>query len=170
MDKLVDFEQGDVIKISSDRLQEMEFIAKSNMQKKRYRVCLHDNPQNRQHEMIICMTKDDYSRPHKHINMSETHIIIKGKERVVFFDENGRITENFVMDAGKGILCYRINSEVYHMSIPITEIVIEIETKGGPFYPESNVWAPWSPEPDNYLEVRRYIQGIVSKLENQQNV
>ncbi len=160
MDRLVDFCSGDVVKISSRALGEMQQIAKSNTEKKRYRICLHDTPENIQHEMIICVTKDDYSRPHKHIGMSETHIIIKGTELIVLFDEDGNVTDSFVLDLENGYICYRINSDVYHMSIPITETVIEVETKKGPFFEKSNSWADFAPDGTDKAEADKYRRRV----------
>lgn len=165
MDKLVDFMSGDVVIIASDRLDEMERIACSNKEKGRYRICLHDSPENRQQEMIICVTKDDYSRPHKHIGMSETHIIIKGRERIVLFDEKGDILNTFIMERDSGYLCYRINSEVFHMSIPLSDTVIELETKGGPFYPESNIYPTWAPDGTDKEENREYVERVLEKIQ-----
>lgn len=164
MDKVVDFCQGDVVKISANTLQDMKQIAKSNTEKKRYRICLHDTPENNQHEMLICVTKDDYSRPHKHIGMSETHIIIEGCERIVLFDENGVVRESFLLDRESGMLCYRVNSDVYHMSIPITDTVIEMETKRGPFHPESNIWASWAPDGADISLNRKYVEHIMEDI------
>ncbi len=167
MDRLVDFCSGDVVRIPSKRLEDMRKIAQSNLEKKRYRICLHDAPENPQHEMIICVTKDDYSRPHKHVGMSETHIIIEGSETIVLFDEDGNIKDSFVLNRADGDLCYRINSDVYHMSIPITDTVIEVEAKGGPFLPESNIWADFAPDGEDKREATIYKNKILRKCEEE---
>lgn len=166
MDKYADFLRGDVIKISNLKLKEMESIAIKNNVKKRYRICLHDSPENRQHEMLVCTTHGDYSRPHKHVNMSESHFIIEGSERIVIFDDEGGIVDTFLLDRSDGMLCYRINSSVYHMSIPLSDTVIELETKGGPFVPESNIWAPWAPSGNDCHENEKFVKMIVESIDN----
>ncbi len=163
MDRLVDFMQGDVVRVSSLALDMMEEIARSNTGKKRYRICLHDSPKNRQHEMIICTLKGDYGRPHKHVNMSETHVILKGKELIVFFDRKGDVLDSFVLDINGGELCYRINADIFHMSIPLTETVIELESKGGPFNSEDNVYAIWAPDGNDNKEIEEYVRDVLKR-------
>lgn len=162
MDRVADFSNGDIIKVHSDRLNEFKTIALNNTQRKRYRLCLHDSPENRQQEMLICTTKDDYSRPHKHAGISESHYIIDGSERIVLFDEDGNIKDTFILERSYGYLSYRINSQMYHMSIPISDTVIKLEVKPGPFVPESNIYPDWAPDGTNITETRKYIDSIVA--------
>ena len=54
MDHVVDFSVGDVVKVHSSQLDEFEKIVSANDTKKRYRLCLHNTPENELQEMLIC--------------------------------------------------------------------------------------------------------------------
>ena len=140
------FMNGGIVKIDSNLVKGMKDIVSYNYGNSRYRICLHDNPDNPQQEMLICTKYGDYSRPHKHIGQTETHTIIEGREQVWLFDDDGNIIDSFILDRENGVLTYRINDEIYHTSTPITEFVIKLETKRGPFKPDSNIYAPWAPD------------------------
>lgn len=163
-DRLVDFSYGQIIKIKSTILNEMKKIAKSNSKKKRYRICLHDSPDNLQQEMIICNVKGDYSRTHKHIGISETHTIIEGSQLVVLFDDYGKVVDHFIMNRHEGYLSCRINAEVYHMSIPLTEFVVVYEVKPGPFKPESNIFPEWAPDGEDENETKKFINSVLLEI------
>ena len=163
-DRVVDFSNGPIIKVHSSQLNELKQIAKSNPKNKRYRLCMHDSPDNALQEMLICVTKDDYSRPHKHVGISESHHIIEGSERIILFDEEGGIIDSFILDWDSGYISYRINSSVYHMSVPITDTVIKLEVKVGPFSPDSNIFPEWAPDGNNSDETRKYINDTIESV------
>lgn len=160
MDHLSDFSVGDVIKVKANQLKEFKQIAMSNREKKRYRLCLHDSPQNELQDMLICMAAGDYARPHKHENMSETHVLIEGSMAIVLFNDNGDIQDVFVMDREKGYISYRVNAPIYHMTILLSATAIEHETKAGAFAPESNIFPAWAPDGTDINEAMSYVEKI----------
>ena len=164
MDHVADFSVGDVIKVHSEQLKVFPPIAQSNMEKKRYRLCMHDNPDNRLQEMMICMVQGDYARPHKHIDMPESHMILMGQAAVVLFSDTGAITDAFLFDREKGILSYRINADVYHMTVMLSDTVIEYEVKPGPFDPANNIYPDWAPDGNNRKETERFLIGMKEKV------
>lgn len=168
-DHLADFSTGDVIKVHSGQLDGFRNIAMQNPGKKRYRLCLHDSPDNALQEMLICVTKGDYSRPHKHVGISESHHIVDGKERIILFDDDGNVTDSFVLDRKSGYISYRINSEVYHMSVPLTETVIKLEVKAGPFTPGSNIFPDWAPDGEDTGEAEKYVNAVMTGIEHLEN-
>ena len=110
----------------------------------KYRLCLHPDDQNMLHESIIVTTKNDHSHfIHKHMETSEFNMIIRGKLLIVLFDEVGNISQAFVLEAGKKLL-FRINSNQYHLAVPLTDIVVFLETKQGPFRKEKNILPIWA--------------------------
>ena len=160
----MDFSMGSVIKVHSSQLKGFKDIALSNDLKRRYRLCLHDNPNNILQEMIICRTRGDYMRPHKHHNMPETHTIIEGRELVVLFSDDGEIIDHFVLDRENGYVSYRINGEIFHMTLSLSETALDYETKPGPFDPYNNIFAQWSPDESDTKEARAFCNRILQKL------
>ena len=146
MDHMVDFSSGDIVKVHSDQLKVFKEHALDNTEKKRYRYCLQESPQNMLHDMLLCRTRGDYTRPDKHNGIPESHTIIEGQELIVLFSDDGIITDAFVLDRDSGYLSYRINADVYHLTIPLTEIAIDYEVKLGPFRADSNIFPSWAPD------------------------
>lgn len=163
MNHYADFSKGDVIKVHSKQFEEFKRIAENNNEKKRYRLCMHDTPENKLQEMMICKTIDDYGPPHKHQKIVESHIVLRGKELVVLFSDNGEITDAFVMQPDSEFISYRINTDVYHMSIVLSEASVDYEVKVGPFDPKDNVIPDWAPNPNNKNEIKKFIEYIKEK-------
>ena len=164
-----DFSNERITRVYNKDLVEYKEIALNNKKQggnPRYRLCLHDSPENDLHEMVICVSKEDYFRPHKHNTGTESHFIIKGRILAVFFDEKGNVIQHVILGKQEeDCLGYRINSNTYHMLIPLSDTAFFHETKKGPFTSENNVYAEWSPE--NYDkkflgEVSKHQFGLVS--------
>ena len=121
---------------------------------KRVRICVHQNPDDHLHEMLIVIAKGSYVRPHKHIDKSESFHMIEGQLDVVIFDDVGEILEIIPMgdpSSGKNFF-YRLSSTHFHSLILRTDLVVFHETTRGPFFKEDTIWASWSPEVGNPSE------------------
>ncbi|MBQ9361080.1 MAG: WbuC family cupin fold metalloprotein [Lachnospiraceae bacterium] len=164
MEHIADFSKGDVVKVHSSQLLDFREIALNNNAKKRYRLCLHDSPENILQEMFICRTKGDYTRPDKHKGISESHTIIEGREAIILFSDDGEIIDSFILDRNGGYLSYRINADIYHMTIPLTDAAIDYETKTGPFTSESNIYPGWAPDGRDKEEASGFCRKILDKL------
>ena len=164
MDHLVDFSQGDIIKIHANQIAEFKKIALENKSKKRYRLCLHDSPNNKLQEMFLCRAIDDYCRPDKHYDIPETHTIIEGREAIVLFDDRGKILDAFVLDRNSGCLSYRINGSIYHMTIPLTDVAVDYEVKLGPFSPETNIFPDWAPDGSDKDAIKTFVNDMKQQL------
>ena len=150
MIRYADFSSADVTKIKNSDLKlykEQMIINKESGGNPRYRYCLHKSVESKVHEMLICISKDDYSRPHKHNSVSESHMIIEGSILVVLFEEDGKIMDYFVLSRKQeDYLIHRIEPGIYHMSIPISDVAIFCEVKQGPFNKTDDTYADWAPE------------------------
>lgn len=164
MDRVADFSVGDIVKVHNRQVEEFPAIARENTEKKRYRLCLHDNPNNRLQEMMICMVRGDYARPHKHHDMPESHMILAGKAAIVLFSDTGEIVDAFLFDKENGYLSYRINADVYHMTVLLSDTVIEYEVKPGPFDPANNIFPSWAPNGEDKVEAARFIAQIEQSI------
>lgn len=140
-----------------------EWIQKAlNNPLKKYRFCLHQNPENTLHEMVIVTTKYDIKYPDKHKNTTESNIILRGKLLVVLFSEEGNIQSSFILDP-ENIFYYRCEKNQYHMTLPLTDTAVYIEIKEGPFDEHSNVFPDWAPDRVDEKSVRRFNDEIKAK-------
>lgn len=154
----VQFNQSNVIKINNDIIEEVKQKAKENNNGK-FRLCLQHSSEDKLHEMFIVRKKGDYGRPDKHLYTTESHTIIDGAMLVVLFEDDGTIIEVFELSE-KGYHTYRIDTDIYHMQIPLTEQVVYYEVKLGPFDERSNIFPEWAPDSKDQDAVEQYMRKL----------
>ena len=149
-----------------------ERIAKSG--KSSVRISLHNSTEDSFHQMIIAHSKGHYYRPHKHLKKVEAYQVILGTLDVVIFNDDGGIRDVTRLSAdGKSNFIYRIGPNLWHCTVPVSEIVIFHEVKPGPFHGNDSVYPKWAPDGkdaaaleayQNQLEVRRQCARSVATL------
>lgn len=169
MNKHVDFSKEDVVIIQNSQLGQFMEQAAANTDNAKYRFCMHDSPDNKLQEMFIVRKKGDYCRPDRHAHIPETHIIMRGEEAVVLFDENGKILNIIFLGEKEGVLAYRINAPVYHMTVTLSDWAIDYEVKPGPFNREVNEFPDWAPENEKPDKIEKYMGYIFDEIERRKN-
>lgn len=158
MNGFVDFCQEETCFVTQKQVDEWQQKALSNSLKK-YRFCLHQDPESSLHEMIIVTTKYDLKYPDKHMETTESNIILRGKLLVILFSENGEIQKAFTLEP-EGLFYYRCKKNQYHMTIPLTEMAVYIEIKEGPFDENTNVFPNWAPDRNNQDSMRSFNEDV----------
>lgn len=136
-------------------------------QRKRVRVCMHKDIQEKLHEMHVCYVKETYVRPNKHIKKDESLHIIHGSADFIFFDDKGAITDVVPLGdytSGRNFYC-RIPESVYHTFVIRSDIIVIHESTPGPFRREDTLFAPWAPEEANLPAVREYMDNLAQRIE-----
>ena len=132
--------------------------------KKRSRLCLHRDPSERLHEMLIVFHRDAVVQPHRHTGKTESYHIVFGELDIVLFDDDGKATkivELGELNSGKPHV-YRLNIPVWHSVLVRSEYAAIHEVTNGPFLPEEAENAPWAPEDPE--ELRTFLARAVSEL------
>ena len=163
MNKAVYFNPDQIIKIDDNIIKELKEKARANADG-RYRLCLQHSPQDKLHEMYIVRSKGDYGRPDKHLYTTESHTIVDGAMLIILFEEDGQIKEVFELSK-EHYHTYRIDTNIYHMQIPLTEQVVYYEVKLGPFTEESNNFPEWAPESQNVQEAAVYMRELKKRIQ-----
>ncbi|WP_439629721.1 WbuC family cupin fold metalloprotein [Gemmata sp.] len=138
----------------------------TSSERKRARLCAHPAATDPLHEMLICLARGTYIRPHRHSGKSESFHVIEGELDVVLFDDGGTVRDVIRMGpypSGRTFF-YRLAEPTYHTVLVTTPHVLFHETTSGPFDPAGSEFAPWSPaegEPaaDEYLAALRTTIG-----------
>lgn len=123
-----------------------------------------DDPVNR---LLNAMEPGTYIRPHRHLNpdKDEIFLLLRGKAVAFTFDNDGSITEKFLLDPMTGNYGAEIKPGVWHCLLVLEPDTVIYEIKPGPFAPlKPDNMAPWSPEPNDEKGVEEYINYLVSKL------
>ncbi|MGK7925088.1 MAG: WbuC family cupin fold metalloprotein [Spirulina sp.] len=157
----------DIVMLKGEDLEELKRLAGLNP-RQRIRICAHQSPSDRLHEMFIVHTKDCYVRPHKHIGKAESMAILEGEVDVILFDDEGSIKRVISMgDLGSGKrFYYRLSEPIYHMLIIRSDFLVFHESTEGPFLREKTVFPEWSPI-DDPAEVTEFINRIHSLISSE---
>ena len=71
---------------------------------------------------------------HRHRFTSETYVLLQGKMKVSFYDDNGEKIEEFLLDVTTGDYGLQIPRGVWH-GIEVIEPTVIFEVKDGPYTP-----------------------------------
>lgn len=132
--------------ISLEDVERLKMLAAENRRKK-VRLCIHPDPEALLHEMLIVLARGNYVPPHKHIDKTESFVLIEGEMDVILFDTLGKVTNVIKMgscESGK-VFCFRIPPDLFHSVLVRTRTVVFLETTTGPFRRENMLIAPWAP-------------------------
>ena len=116
--------------LNKKTIKELKYYSSINRESKR--ICLHNNIHQDLHDMIIIDFKHNFLPPHFHRNLSESHHIIEGKLKVLIFNSEGKIINNYILSKTDNILD-RVEKGKCHMLMAITNTVIYHEVNKGPF-------------------------------------
>ena len=160
------FTADQVVKVGRGEIEFLKKRAACNG-RKRIRLCTHKDIDDKLHEMLIVHTKDTYVRPHKHPNKSESFHLIEGSADVVIFNEAGNVVEVIQMgDYLSGCrFYYRISNPYYHTLLIRSEVLVFHETTNGPFKGSDTVYAPWSPEENDSVAVKKFVEQLARAVE-----
>jgi len=156
------FSQNQLVKIDAaliDEIRDMALETRENV-----RLSLHNGPDAAFHEMIIFQHRDKYYRPKKHVGKAKSFHMIEGEMAVFAFDETGNVLDACKLGGNSGFL-YRVEANVFHTDIPLTDYVIHHESTLGPFLGEDDrVYGPWSPDGTSKEDYLAYRDQLVASL------
>jgi len=81
---------------------------------------------------------------HKHSNTDETYIVLRGSIRVMFYNRNKEMRENFILDPCDGNYGVNIPAGVFHTVEVLSKGTVIFEVKEGPYAPSA---------PEDILEI-----------------
>ena len=147
--------------------QDIAYLKKEAMNnpRQRIRLCSHQDPADKVHEMFIIHGRDAYVRPHKHLKRMESFFVIEGEVDVIFFDDEGGITRKVEMGAlasGKTFY-YRLNEKEYHTLYIKSDLICFFEATSGPFNADDTLFAPWSPDGKDPAEAKEFMQELIRR-------
>lgn len=169
--KEVIFNKKEIIEINDQKIQELKQKALKNFSGK-VRLCLHRNIRESLHEMIIVLCKNVYIRPHKHVMKTESFHVIEGSFLLIIFDKNGKEIKRILINKEQrknNFLC-RLNRNIWHMIIPVTDFVVFHEVTNGPYIRKgSSVFASWAPKEDDHNGIEKFIESILNSRKLKSN-
>ena len=150
--------RNDIVTLSS---VEINFLHKNvnNTSKNRNRICTHHDNSSDIHEMHICLGKNTYIRPAKHLNKTESLSVISGSALLYFFHEDGKIRD--IIKLGEytsgHTFFYRMNLDIYHTLIVLSDYFIFHEVTKGPLNIEDTIMSEWSPDEEDQTSIDKFL-------------
>ncbi len=133
------FFSGDIFVLDDIQIAKLKQIA-LNHPLKRSRLCLHKNREEAVQEMIIVAHRDSYFEGHQHpLTKPESYHIIEGELEVNIFSDTGQVIKKILLSHNANPRMYRIQGNIWHQPIPISEWVVYHEVYTGPFNKDVDV-------------------------------
>jgi len=152
------------VRVDRDLIDELKRIS-LDRGRQNMRLCLHENADATFHDMIILEYQSVYNRPHKHASKGETYHMIEGTQGLFIFDQNGTVTDACKLEPA-GNFMFRVDNDMYHMVMPVSELVIYHEARLGPFKREiDSIFADWAPDGADPNAAADYVETTRSRLE-----
>ena len=135
-----------MLKITDELVKNISDKAKTSP-RRRTNYNFHKSYTDPVQRFLNAVEPDSYLRPHKHEDPDKTEIfvILKGRVLIIEFDDNGNITDHFILDFEKGNKGVEIPPKTWHSFIALQEGSVLYEIKEGPFIEDAEkIFPTWS--------------------------
>lgn len=138
-----------------------------NNSRKRMNHNFHTNGEELLQRMLNALEPETYLPPHRHISQVEIFLLLRGKIKVLLFDDTGKINEVKDLDPMDGEYGVEIPSGVWHTILVEESGSVIYEIKEGPYVPNTGIeFAPWAPEPSKTDACELYLSDLREKILN----
>ena len=120
--------------ITKEILDELSAKAKENP---RLRQCmdLRNNPEDLSQRILNALEPGTIMPIHRHHGSSETVVILRGRIRWIFYDDQGRITESTELRSDGDIRMLNVEKDRWHSLECLESGSVLFECKDGPYHP-----------------------------------
>lgn len=120
--------------IDKQILDELSARAKANP-RLRQSLDLRNSPNDLSQRMLNALQPGTIMPIHRHHASSETVVILRGKIRWVFYDDNGVETERVTLDANGDLRMLNVERDRWHSLVCLEEGSVLYESKDGTYHP-----------------------------------
>lgn len=96
---------------------------------------LRNSPEDGSQRMLNALEPGTVMPIHRHHASSETVVILRGRIRWIFYDENGQETERVVLDADGEPRMLNVEKDRWHSLECLESGTVLFEAKDGPYHP-----------------------------------
>lgn len=115
-------------------LDELSAQAKVNP-RLRQAMDLRNSPEDLSQRMLNALEPGTVMPIHRHHASSETVVILRGKIRWIFYNDNGNETERVVLDADGDLRMLNVEKDRWHSLECLESGSVLYESKDGPYHP-----------------------------------
>ncbi len=98
---------------------------------------LHDSLDSKAQRLFNALEPGTVLPIHRHQNTDETYILVRGKIEVIFFNDDKKITDRFVISQEEGTFGVHIPKGTWHTLEVLESGSVIFEVKEGPYQPIS---------------------------------
>lgn len=120
--------------INKELLDKVSSAAKRN-QRLRMNFNFHDSLESPSQRLLNALEPGTKIPIHRHKTTSETYIILRGKMRLSFYDNDGKIIESVILCSDTENLGYNIPKGQWHSLDVLAPDTVIFEVKDGPYMP-----------------------------------
>ena len=120
--------------ITKDILDELTAKAKAS-ERLRTNLDLRNSPEDQSQRMLNAMEPGTVMPIHRHQETTETAVILRGRLRWMYYDEQGNLTDDFLLEADDGIRGISVPKGQWHSIECLESGTIIFESKDGPWKP-----------------------------------
>lgn len=120
--------------IDNKILDELSAQAKANP-RLRQAMDLRNTPDDQSQRMLNALEPGTVMPIHRHLFSSETVALLRGKIRWRFYDDNGQVDEEVVLDANGDVRCINVEKGRWHSLECLESGSVLLESKDGAYTP-----------------------------------
>lgn len=96
---------------------------------------LRNTPQDQSQRMLNALEPGTVMPIHRHLASSETVVLLRGKIRWYFYNDNGDVDEEVVLDANGDVRCVNVEKGKWHSLECLESGSVLLESKDGAYAP-----------------------------------
>ena len=149
------------VDVSYKTIRDLVEISKTTS-RGRVRLCAHETVNESVHEMFIVHPKGAYIPPHKHLEKSESILVLDGEVEYFTFSDDGVVNQRISMGdyrSGKSFF-FRLQKPIFHSMLILSETLTFLEITKGPFKSDDTIEAAWAPNKDCGTEVGLFLRKL----------
>lgn len=123
-----------IMVITEEILNDLSAKAKENP-RLRQSLDMRNSAEDLSQRMLNALEPGPVMPIHRHHGSSETVVILRGKIRWLFYDENGKETERVTLDADGWPRMLNVEKDRWHSLVCLTSGAVLYESKDGPYHP-----------------------------------
>ena len=122
------------MKLDSSLLDTLTAQAKASP-RLRMNMDLRNSPEDRSQRMLNALEPGTVLPIHRHRQSSETVVVLRGKVRWIYYDENGNVTDTFIVAPGSDLVGLSVPKGQWHSLECLESGTVILECKDGAYVP-----------------------------------
>lgn len=96
---------------------------------------LRNSPEDKSQRMLNALELGTIMPIHRHHASSETVVVLRGKIKWIFYDNEGKETESVILDANGEQRMLNVERDRWHSLVCLEPSSVLFESKDGPYHP-----------------------------------